>query len=440
MFFSPYIDGLLKSFLSSLALVFSYIWWVALPAFLATLAWDFRLYYLRRQFVKKMNWKILEVKVPKEIMKSPKAMEQIFASMYSIYSFVIPKWDKYLKGKVNEWISFEMVGQNGGVHFYVYYPAGRRKLIESAIYAQYPGAEIHDADDYTEEVPAYLPNEAYDIWGTNFILNKENYLPIRTYHYFEEPQKEKRLDPLANIIEVMSGLKEGEKIWLQVMVSPTGKPSGNEWKEEGDKKIEEISGKKPEAKKSGAADALGEFMINLIKAPFEQPQWGEAKKEDKAERKFLNSAEQDVVKEISNKISKLGFETVIRFVYIDRKEAFSPMNISAVMGSFQQFNTQHLNSFRPGSEITLGGVGLSRISSKVKTTREFLKKRAIFNAYKNRRFGASNREKDNEKFPVLNVEELATIYHYPSIVVEAPKLRRLETKKGGAPADLPIVQ
>ena len=39
---------------------------------------------------------------------------------------------------------------------------------------------------------------------------------------------------------------------------------------------------------------------------------------------------------------------------------------------------------------------------------------------------------------ILNTEELATIYHYPSnIVLTAPSIKRIESRKVSSPAQLP---
>ena len=40
--------------------------------------------------------------------------------------------------------------------------------------------------------------------------------------------------------------------------------------------------------------------------------------------------------------------------------------------------------------------------------------------------------------PILNTEELATIYHFPTTFVEAPALQRLGSRRGEPPAELPI--
>ncbi|MCL5004816.1 MAG: hypothetical protein M1170_02660 [Patescibacteria group bacterium] len=429
------------NFFKSLGVILSYAGWFIIPAILFVLFWELRLRFIRRAFIKKMDFKIMEVKIPKNIFITAKAMEQIFAAMYSIYSFgAFKNWEKYVLGKVETFASFEIEGSSAGVRFYIYHPARLRKLIEVAIYAQYPNAEIHDSFDYAKSTPIHLPNSEYEVWGTNFILNRENYYPIKTYAYFEETEEEKRIDPLAHIVEVISNLKEGERIWYQVIIAGTGKPTGNDWQKEGEDKISEIAGRKKEDKNKFSV--WGEFnmwVANFFKAPFTDVNWGEEKKEEKPASKFLTPVEQNIVKAINGKTAKLGFETVIRIIYIDQKEAFTPLNIASILGTFQQFGASDINSFKPGGEITGVGNFLSKISSRYKKMMEFTKKRAIYFAYINRRFGKTNWEK-KEKFPVLNTEELATIYHFPSLTIETPQLRRLDTKKGGPPKGLPIIK
>jgi hypothetical protein len=433
-------QGIIRSIIG----LFLNVWWLVLPIVLFAMFWRFRLIYLRTRYVDAFSWRTFELKVPKEILKTPKAMEQIFSSLYSIYAG-LTNLEKYWDGKVQRWISFEMVGHGGGVYFYLQVPYSSyiglfdfRNLVESAIYAQYPDAELHEVEDYTDLMPSALPNEIYDIWGADFILANDNYLPIKTYQQFEETQEEKRLDPIAAVTEVMSNLKEGEMIWLQFLVSPLGGDALDEYKKAGEAKIAEIVGRKLATKKGGPPTTLWDWVKNFIKAPVEHPTWpGEIKGETTQVMKFLSPDEQDMVKAIANKISKLSFETVIRFIYIDRRDSFTPLNIAAVKGAFFQFNTHNLNAFKFGKAITNFDSVMARIIPKYKELRILSKKREIFDAYRTRRFGKYNRTRD-EKFPILNVEELATIYHVPAIMVEAPRLRRIEFKKGEPPAGLPI--
>ena len=43
-----------------------------------------------------------------------------------------------------------------------------------------------------------------------------------------------------------------------------------------------------------------------------------------------------------------------------------------------------------------------------------------------------------EKGYIFNIEELATLYHFPTIGVRSPVAPYVEVVKGGAPVDLPI--
>jgi len=424
--------------INSIAQVFSYTWWLILPTFLFLIAWKLYLIYLRTQHVKAIEWSMVELKVPENILKTPKSMEQIFAAMAGIYSFGLTNINVYIEGQVEPWISFELVGHNGSVNFYVYFPTKFRNLLESAVYAQYPDAEIHPASDYTELLGTGLPNKTYDIWGADMILSKESYYPIKTYPYFEETIEERRVDPIASITEVMSGLKEGEMLWLQVLISPTGNMPilANNWQKEGEEKIEELAGRPKAAKQKN--NAILEWGRNIALAPAEPPTWGVKKEEAAPTLRFLHPGEQEIVKAIANKISKFGFETDIRWIYIDRRDSFSRNNVSAVMGAFHQLRMENLNFFKPNKKtMTLKTGWLAKIFPRYKKLVEFSRKRKLFDGYIKRRFGRHNKIL-SEKFPILNTEELATIYHFPLGVVSAPKLKKLEAKKAGPPKELPI--
>src|SRR3989344_4217316 len=76
------MQALLSSFgvelAANMALVWGYIWWIVIPALLLPLFNYFWLYYVSEYYIKNLRWVLLHVRVPREIMKTPKAMEQVF--------------------------------------------------------------------------------------------------------------------------------------------------------------------------------------------------------------------------------------------------------------------------------------------------------------------------------------------------------------------------
>lgn len=368
----------------------------------------------------------LVVRIPREIMKTPKAMEQIFAGVHGISS--APSFtEEWFEGKLQEWISFEIVGDMTGIHFYVHTLASHRNLVEAQIYAQYPQAEIMEVEDYTRKYPDNIPNQEYDLWGTEMVFMQPNAYPLRTYFEFEEAVEEKRIDPLASLAEVLSGLKPGDSIWMQFLL----RPAGSEWVKEGEQLVSKMIGRK---EPSAAGITFAEFLANLIKAPFEHPVWStEVKKESKPENLMmaLTPGEKDKVEAIEKKIAKLGFETIIRIIYIGRRDTFDKSLIGATLSYFRHFNTMNLNGLKPNKQVT------PKVTYRIafKTRREYLRKRAILDWYKSR---AMVRNPLKQKPFILNTEEMATLFHFPTAFVEAPSLQHVEYKKGGPPPTLPI--
>lgn len=392
---------------------------------------EFWLWGKRLLFIKGMKWTIVEIKIPRNIEKTPKAMESVFSALHAI-RFKTPDFeDRYFRGEVPMWFTCELVGYAGGVHFFIRFPASARNLVESAIYSEYPDAEITEAEDYTKLMPDVLPNDTYDLWGQDFVLAKENAYPIRTYEFFEESVSERRLDPISAITEAMSRLKEGEAAWIQYILRPVP----DSWKKEGEAIRDKIMQRKKEEKKGPfeeLVDGIFQFFKNLFLAVAIYPVWpSEEKKEEKFKMLHLSPGENLILKGIENKISKLGFEAAIRFLYIDKRDSFTSANVSAIGSAFRQFNTQDMNSFKPISET------MTKVTGRIFTTKGwfrknklFYKKRVIFDLYKLRFFPP--------ECSIMNTEEMATVFHFPIISVEAPLLRRVESRRGEPPPNLPL--
>ena len=412
--FSFVLDSLQKT----LVFLMGY-WWIYLPALLFfALMMVFEL-YTKLGYIKAIKWVLLDLKIPQDPGKSPKATEQIFASLHGTLPPPILWRNRFFKGHMVNWISFEIVGIGGETHFYVRTPEQFSKLIQSQIYAQYPDSEITEVpDDYVNLLPPSLPDDSNDLWGSEMVLSKEDYYPIRTYPEFEEkssgPDYVKRIDPLASLAEVLSSLEAGEFIGVQLLV----RPAREGWVKKGQAEMDKLQGKGSKA---------GESMLSKIIFEIDKliPGHFEASKDDKKpEQTQLTSGKQEALKAAEKKMTKIGYECGIRFMYSGPKENFHRTHISGIIGVFKQFALQTTNSFKLYvPSITFG-------KWPFKKQREYNKKVFFLNKYKNRSLPM--------KAFILNIEELATIYHLPDIGVRSPMLPRVEAKKGEPPVGLPI--
>lgn len=424
---------MIQEIITSVEQTIGSIWWIIILFFLFFVARDRWLYRVQSKFIKNIKWVLLEIKIPKENVKSPQVMEQFFDSLRAMYSFGIKPEEKWLDGKTEEWISAEMASSKDGIKFYIRVSKFFRNLVESSFFAHYPEAEIEEVEDYVKEMPDELPDDVYDLWGTDYILTKKNVFPIRTYPNFfrDSVKEEEQTDPIATIAEVMSNLKSDERIWIQILVRPTG----DDWKKEAADIINDITGRKKPAAKHGILSYVLDFISNFIKAPVTPPVWS-GKPEDKPSgpSKMLTPGEQDIAKGVEGKISKAGYEALMRFVYIDSKSSFTKSNGVAVIGAISQFSTLNLNAFKPASTITQPPRFLFKKSTLL------LKKKSLYKMYRERAFYRNQffpTEGLEVTPPILNVEELATIFHPPMPSVVAAGLRRVESKKAGPPAGLP---
>lgn len=369
------------------------LWFLWAPILLAFLFWNTWLNQKRLQFLKTFSWILLEVRVPRDIGKSPKAMEAVLSSLFSASSG--SWWKRFFHGFLPGWYSLEIASINGSVRFFVRAQKSYRNLVESQIYAQYSDAEITEVDDYSY-VSDFDNLNDWNVWVGEFGLSKPDAYPIKTYVDFglheTSVKEEQKVNPLVSFLELLGSLKEGEQVWFQIMI----KGAGKKWVEDGRKLVDELMGRNK---------------------PVEEGQSG----------KNLSKGEQEVISAIEKNIAKTGFETGIRVVYIARKDIFNPVNIASVVGLMNQYNTQNLNGFKIINS-TSGGLLF-------KTKREAAKKKRMVDAYR----GRSYFYVPYKRTPfVFNTEELATIYHFPGRVAETPTFGRVESKKGEPPTNLPV--
>jgi len=418
--------------LQSIGTVWGEVWWIVVPIVTGMMFWEAWRLYLHIRFLKALDFQLLEIKIPKNVLKTPKAMEQIFAAAHAPYSYGYRWTDIYWKGMEEFWMSFELVGRAGETHFYLRVPRAFRNMMESAIYGQYPEAEITQVDDYIKSMPKILPNRDFDISGFEEVLRRENYRPIRTYLMFEDAVEERRVDTIAPLMEAMSKLRDDEQMWMQVIVKPTGEA----FKDAGEKAIKKLMGMEEKEEKKGGIFPdfdLGISLGEALWAPFEHPGEAKPKRDDfkQREMRFLVPPhEKELADLIQKKITKLAFEATVRFVYIERQNtSVKPEHINSIHGFIRQFNTNDVNQLKPDKATTTAGYAVRGLFKK---TRLHWRKRLIYERYCN--------TLPAQHESILNIEELATVYHFPITAISTSELEKVESRKGTPPAALPIME
>lgn len=342
---------------------------------------------------KSQQYTMLRILVPKDNEKTPLAAEQFFSALHGIFNE---------SATFQPQVSFEIVGLNKFIHFYVRIPTYLKDFVEGQLYAQYPEAEIKEAEDYVQ----FADSKA--IIGAELAVTKESVYPFKTFNNFT-------VDPLAGITGALGNLREGENLWLQCIV----KPVSDDWQDFGIKFVA--------AKREGKSleepgpifqflQGLADFILGILRSGSQAASSGgggeatapvPAAGEESKSR--LPAPQEAALKAVEEKITKLGFETKIRILATSQDEITARSKVESLVGAFKQFNTTNMNGFKAG-ELKSGSDAL-----------------AIYVA----------REFDNGGY-TLNTEELASIFHLPSSSVVTPNIVWAGSKKGEPPADLPI--
>ncbi|MFH1522252.1 MAG: hypothetical protein ABIE43_00355 [Patescibacteria group bacterium] len=391
------------------------------------------IYYIRSKWGPTQKFLLLAIDIPRGNEQTPKAVENFFAYLGGAHG-TLNLIETYWEGKFQLSFSFEVVSMEGYTQFLVRTPTKFKDLVESGIYAQYPDAEITEVDDYTKGFPTKFPDDEYDVYGWEFIQKNHFAYPIKTYKDFEDQIGETEAmykDPLASLMDMCSSLRGGENFWYQLIVIPIG----FEWPEEGEREISKILGEKIKSDdnildkiSNSTVKWLGDFSELIYQL------WGDIKEKEEAEEnrfKMMNlkPKEKKQVEAIQEKISKLGFKFKIRMVYIAKREV---MNKNKVAGGFvgfmKQFFYSDLNNLGPDLKKTS-----TRTSYFFKEARLNIKKNRIMRNYINRDDWAG-------KLPgIFNVEELASLWHFPvESVVRAPLIQKAPGRKAVPPIHLPV--
>lgn len=423
---------------SSLGATFGLIWqliksggWIPFAIFflwgarVIFLNWRQNLYFAKQKFI------LLAVDIPKEAEQTPKAVEQIFNALWASRSS-INKVDKWWRGMFHLAFSFEIVSIEGYIQFLIHTPEHFRDIVEAAIYSQYPDSEIIQVEDYTQNVPKEWPAEGWDLWGTEFALTKNDAFPIRTYEEFEHSMSQQFLDPLVTLLEAMGRLGPGEQAWVQIVITP----ADDGWKNAGEKVVKQLIGAKVPQKKNILQRLFGPIFDQIIDILYQGlgssfgPAGGSSdsgSNDPPTLMLHLSPGERTVVEQVQKKLSKIGYQSKMRFIYIGKKESFSKARgVAGPMGGFRQFTSLSSNSPKPHSR-TITAANYFMVKKRIE-----IRQKKILSAFRGRSQGLGG-----GSGVMFNSEELASLWHFPGMSIRAPRVKRSGNKMVEPPTELP---
>ena len=416
---------------------------------LGRVAWILWVHYIRQDFISGIDFVLLEIIPPREVERSPKAMELFFTNALYHWSMKGGK-EEFWQGAVWFWFSLEIASIDGQVHFYIRTPTRLRELIETQMYAQYPQAQVKAVEDYTLAVDEVSPASDWNAWGCEFKLLKPEAYPIKTYVDFgldKDPKEEYKVDPISPVIELFGSLKKGEQMWLQIVITPSKKEykehgsrfKTHDWVEEARRELFRL------LKDFTALKGKGDITHGVASM-------ADLGKDSRVEIRVPDYLKR-AVDRMNAKVSKIGFDTGVRVMYIAKKEMYNMSNRRNLRLIFRQYTAPDINGLNRHNSTQ--GDAYSGIFTASTETVMLLANRML-NEFRERSFFHLPLRhhlfnKHNVPWPfdgmikayfhpetfVLNTEELATLWHFPGQILKVPTLERIESKESSPPPNLP---
>ncbi len=361
-------------------------WYVWLPVvlILSYLTWR---NYRRVDSMQNVDSDLLVLEIPKTNDKSELAAEQLFASLHGILR---DKNELKLNEGVQEHLSFEIASINGQIRFYVWVPRSLRSFVEGQIYSQYPSVQIRLADD------DYVNHEHQHsiAYSSEITLTVNEMLPIKTFVNFE-------VDPLAGITGALAKLEStGEEVWIQILA----RPIADDWHKWSDRWIKNVRlGRSSSIITNGGGLT---WIAGLLQALWQPPEAGKGI----TAVKEISERDKTRIAEAEKKATKLGYQVKIRLVYLGESAVNARLRMQAIVGTFKQFNSTNLNGFKMSAP-------------------SFSKEDLV--EYRKRDF--------KDEGYILNIAELASVFHLPHTNVETPNVVWASSKSAEPPTKLPII-
>jgi len=294
--------------------------------------------------------------------------------------------------------AFEIASQIGSsdISFYVAVPKYLESVFEKYVQGVYPNAIVDKVpQDYTIFEPQGATAGAY------LKLSESSLFPISTYQSLET-------DPLSSVTNNLSKISPDEGGAVQVLIRPLSKLNLRKRGEKALKKIREGKSVREAVIQASQGAILEELddMSRIISGKTKNKQ-----EEEMGLKEREQTFDQTGYDAIQSKIQKQPFEANIRIVASAQSDTRAEEILSHLTSAFNQFSLSAINSLEP----------------KEVHKRELRKLVYDF----------SFRNFDKKQANILNLEELASIYHFPTQYIETPYIKAAKSITAAPPSDLP---
>lgn len=402
--------------------LFAFAWIVGtmpiwLPIFAIVGGWKAWVWYIHAQFLTSRKPVLLDVRMPRNLVKSPRGMEAALSQLW-IDAAETTFFDRKWAGNVRPVFSMEIASFGGDVHMYFWTWRNYLPIVEASIYAQYPEVELVEVEDYASKFN-YDPKE-HTCYVTDFRYEpKSDAYPIKTYIEFEldkDPKEEYKVDPLAEILELFGNLNPHEQAWAQFVFTcdkDVRRPPGGHWWE-------------TEKRYSGM---VKEEIDKLRKELVGDPDSHSDKWKSYSRVQLYKVNEQ--IRLMERNMGKHPFNVGVRACYVAHPDHYNGAQGGKFKWLFKPFgNEYYLNQLRPRRWHTpfdwpwqdLWGMRWNLMAER------------FFDCYRRRQHFYPPYQLP---YNTMSSEVLATLWHPVSSAVQTPGIQRVAAKKSEAPSNLP---
>lgn len=383
-----------------LYLTYKLLWWLLRWAI--QIRQSKHLVFLRITLPRDDSAKDKEKQTEKDFREKVSVMTQFFRSLHETNELNLLN---ILKTRVlkNNIFSFEIVAHQKIVDFYITTPKYYQKIIEKQVTAYYPNADIEPVERYEHILPKGKMK------GFFAYTDKEFWFPIKTYKVVET-------DPLNDTTNVFSKMEENETAVIQLVV----RPNGSKWQ----KKANEFGDAFFKGKKTGGKwikiPLIGP-VINVLKGIFLGYEKMQKDAADDTGFVRMLQPQEETAKRIGEKATQTGFDAIIRLLATAETEAKAEEISNNMIVSLNTYNDSGSNWLQTKRLFFIDSIN---------------DKWFLFN-FKNRLLD-SRFLFLGDRDSLLSEEELASLYHFPSIKYNhAPTIRWMDYKVLPAPVNMP---